>query len=68
MILLVGSLLITSEWHRTDDSVWFEVFAFARPAHPLAKVGRPLGRPVQRRFAADSLLSMAAAVEGIGER
>jgi uncharacterized protein (UPF0548 family) len=50
------------EWHATDDSVCYEVFAFARPAHPLAKVGSPIVRLVQRRFAADSLRAMAAAV------
>jgi uncharacterized protein (UPF0548 family) len=55
-------------WHRTDDSVWYEVFAFVRPAHPLAKVGRPFVRLVQRRFTVDSLCSMAEAVEGGEER
>ena len=54
----------TVEWSRVDDSVSYEVFAFARPAHPLAKAGPPFVRMVQRRFAADSLRSMAAAVEG----
>jgi len=50
------------EWHKADDSVCYEVFAFARPAHPLARVGRPFVLLVQRRFAADSLRAMAAAV------
>ena len=63
-----GEERFTVEWHRTDDSVFYEVFAFARPAHPLAKVGPPFVRAVQRRFAADSLRSMAAAVERGGER
>ncbi len=56
------------EWRTTDDSVWYEVFAFAHPAHPLAKVGRPFVRQSPSRFAADSLRDMAAAVEGGGER
>ena len=34
-----GEERFTVEWHRADDSVWYEVFAFARPAHPLASVG-----------------------------
>ena len=55
------------EWHHADDSVFYEVFAFARPAHLLVKAGPPFVRMVQRRFAADSLRSMAAAVEGGGE-
>ena len=51
------------EWHRADDSVWYEVFAFARPAHPLASVGPPFVRLVQRQFAAASLRAMTAAVD-----
>ncbi len=63
-----GEERFTVEWHRADDSVWYEVFAFARPAHPLARAGRLFVRPIQRRFAFGSLRSMAAAVEGGGER
>jgi uncharacterized protein (UPF0548 family) len=59
-----GEERFTLEWHRADDSVFYEVFAFARPAHPLARVGPPFVRLIQRRFAADSLRSMSAAVAG----
>jgi uncharacterized protein (UPF0548 family) len=59
-----GEERFTVEWHRADDSVFYEVFAFARPAHPLAKAGLPFVRLVQRRFAADSLRAMAAAIKG----
>jgi uncharacterized protein (UPF0548 family) len=52
----------TVEWRCVDDSVSYEVFAFARPAHPLAKAGPLFVRLVQRRFAADSLQVMAAVV------
>jgi hypothetical protein len=34
-----GEERFTVEWHRAYDSVFYEVFAFARPAHPLARVG-----------------------------
>ena len=34
-----GEERFTVEWHRADDSVFYEVFAFARLAHPLASVG-----------------------------
>jgi uncharacterized protein (UPF0548 family) len=54
-----GEERFTVEWHRADDSVWYEVFALA---HPLARVGPPFVRLVQRRFAAASLQAMAAAV------
>ena len=57
-----GEERFTVEWHRADDSVFYEVFAFARPAHPLARVGPPFVRLVQRRFAAASLRAMVAAV------
>jgi uncharacterized protein (UPF0548 family) len=56
-----GEERFTLEWHRADDSVSYEVFAFARPVHPLAKMGPPFVRLVQRRFAAASLRAMAAA-------
>jgi uncharacterized protein (UPF0548 family) len=63
-----GEERFTVEWDRADDSVSYEVFAFARPAHPLARAGQPFVRLVQRRFAADSLRSMVEAVEGGGKR
>jgi uncharacterized protein (UPF0548 family) len=46
---------------RADESVWYEIVAFSRPHHPLARVGRPFGRAVQRRFARDSLQAMRRA-------
>jgi hypothetical protein len=49
------------EWHRAEDSVFYEVFAFARPVHPLARVGPPFVQLIKRRFAAASLRAMAAA-------
>jgi uncharacterized protein (UPF0548 family) len=63
-----GEERFTVEWRRADNAVWYEVFAFARPAHPLARVGAPFVRLVQRRFATDSLRSMAAAVERGGNQ
>jgi uncharacterized protein (UPF0548 family) len=45
------------EW-RDDDTVWYDLLAFSRPYHPLAKVGRPLARQFQKRFAKDSLTAM----------
>jgi uncharacterized protein (UPF0548 family) len=52
------------EWHRADDSVWFEILAFARPRHWLARLGAPIVRRLQRRFAAEALGAMRAAVGG----
>jgi uncharacterized protein (UPF0548 family) len=49
------------EW-RADDSVWYEILAFSRPAHWLMKLGYPYMRRVQRRFGADSLQAIVRAV------
>jgi uncharacterized protein (UPF0548 family) len=49
------------EW-KTDDSVWYDIFAFSRPQHALAQIGFPLVRMLQKRFARDSLAAMEAAV------
>jgi len=52
------------EWHRGDDSVWFEILAFARPRHWLARLGAPITRSLQRKFAAEALQAIRAAVAG----
>jgi uncharacterized protein (UPF0548 family) len=49
------------EWDRADDGVWYDVLAFSRPNHPLARLGYPLARRTQRRFARDSAAAMRAA-------
>lgn len=53
-----GEEKFTVERHRTDDSVWFELLAFARPHHILAKIGFPFVRLFQRKFAADACRAM----------
>src|SRR5262245_14947922 len=50
------------EWDRADDAVWYDVLAFSRPRHPLARLGYPLTRRTQRRFARDSAAVMRRAV------
>jgi uncharacterized protein (UPF0548 family) len=52
------------EWNQQDDSVWYDLLAFSRPSHLLSRLGFPLARSLQRRFAADSKARMAAAVGG----
>lgn len=46
------------EWNRADDSVWYDILAFSRPRHPLVKLGSPVARLMQKRFARDSLAAM----------
>ena len=59
-----GEERFTVEWRRHDDAVWYELFAFARPGHPLARAGYPLARLIQKRFAAASYGAMRMAASG----
>jgi uncharacterized protein (UPF0548 family) len=56
-----GEERFSVEWHRADDSVWYDILAFSRPAHWLARLGYPLSRRLQRRFARDSMRVMRTA-------
>jgi len=49
-----GEERFTVEWNRADDSVCYELLAFARPHHILARIGFPLVGLFQRKFARDS--------------
>lgn len=59
-----GEERFTVEWRHDDDTVWYDVLAFSRPNQWAARLGYPLARRLQRRFAADSLAAMAAAAAG----
>ncbi len=52
-----GEERFTVEW-LNDDSVWYDLYAFSRPQHPLVKAGAPAGRMLQKRFARESLAAM----------
>lgn len=41
-----------------EDAVWYELTALSKPQHPLARLGSPAVRLVQRRFARDSVRSL----------
>jgi uncharacterized protein (UPF0548 family) len=49
------------EWHRKDDSVWYDLFAFSRPNSLLVRLGYLYARRLQRRFARDSTAAMTRA-------
>jgi uncharacterized protein (UPF0548 family) len=49
------------ERDRESGSVHYDVLAFSRPNHPLAWLGYPFARALQRRFARDSKEAMARA-------
>ena len=59
-----GEERFSVEWRDADDSVWYDLYAFSRPRHPLARLGYPVSRMFQKRFAADSKLAMVKAVNG----
>jgi len=46
------------EWNESDDSVWYDILAFSQPRHPLVRLGFPVARMMQKRFARDSLSRM----------
>jgi uncharacterized protein (UPF0548 family) len=55
-----GEERFTVEWKK-DDSVWYDIYAFSRPQHPLVKLGFPIARRLQKRFVKDSLASIVKA-------
>lgn len=49
------------EWNQEDDTVWYDLLAFSKPG-PLARLGYPFARHLQKRFARDSKEAMKKAV------
>jgi len=58
-----GEERFTVEWDRRNDSVWYDILAVSKPG-PLARLGYPYARRLQRRFANDSKRAMIRAVGG----
>jgi uncharacterized protein (UPF0548 family) len=56
-----GEERFTLEWHKEDDSVWYDILAFSRPRHPLVRMSFPLARLLQRRFVRESMKRMVRA-------
>jgi uncharacterized protein (UPF0548 family) len=57
-----GEERFTVEWDEDKDNVWYDILAFSRPRQPLARLGYPLSRSLQKRFARDSKAAMLRAV------
>ena len=53
-----GEERFSVEWNLAKDEVWYDILAFSRPQKKLAKLGYPLSRMLQRRFAAASMAAM----------
>ena len=59
-----GEERFTVEWNRSDGNVWYAILAFSRPQKALAKLGFPMSRMLQRRFAEASKAAMVTAASG----
>jgi len=53
------------EWDRAEGSVWYDIVAFSRPRHLLARLGYPWMRRIQKRFGRESAAAMCRAVGGV---
>jgi uncharacterized protein (UPF0548 family) len=64
-----GEERFTIEWHAKDGTAWYDILAFSRPNQFLVRLGYPLARRLQKRFAKESLGTMIATVQSTpGER
>jgi uncharacterized protein (UPF0548 family) len=59
-----GEERFTVEWNLADNDVWYEILAFSRPMKLAAKLGYPVSRFLQYKFAAASKAAMLNAVSG----
>jgi uncharacterized protein (UPF0548 family) len=57
-----GEERFTVTWEEVDDAVYYDILAFSRPNGLLSRLGYPLARRLQRRFARDSAAAMLRAV------
>lgn len=56
-----GEERFTIEWNRNKDEVWYDLLAFSRPRKVFAKLGYPLSRLLQKKFAEASKGAMLQA-------
>ncbi|MDQ3219907.1 MAG: DUF1990 domain-containing protein [Acidobacteriota bacterium] len=57
-----GEERFSVEYHKQNESVWYDLYAFSQPNYFLAKLGYPASRYLQKHFAIESKLAMAKAV------
>jgi uncharacterized protein (UPF0548 family) len=50
------------EWNQSTNEVWYDILAFSRPRHVLARLGYPIVRRMQWRFRHDSAEAMRRSV------
>ena len=52
------------EWDRGENTVWYDILAFSRPNHFLARLAYPMTRSTQKQFGRDSAAAMLKAANG----
>lgn len=50
------------EWDKSDNRVWYDILAFSRPRHVLARLGNFQVRRMQKRFAQQSAAAIQQAI------
>jgi uncharacterized protein (UPF0548 family) len=58
----IGEERFSVEFH-ADGTVWYDLYAFSRPGN-VARLGAPIARALQKRFARESKAAMVRAVRG----
>ena len=51
------------EYDKATGEVWYDLYAFSKPRHPLARIGYLIARHLQKRFARESLAAMKRACQ-----
>lgn len=59
---MMGEERFLVEWDEADDTVVYEVIAYSKPRHILARIGYPLARHLQKQFGPASLGAVRRAV------
>ncbi len=57
-----GEERFSVEYHKADESVWYDLYAFSQPNNILARMGYPAGRYLQKQFAIASKMAMQRAI------
>ncbi|CAM6087208.1 unnamed protein product [Calypogeia fissa] len=60
--LLAGEERFAVEWNKEDDTVWYDIYSFSKPAHFLSIVGFPVVKFQQQQFAKHSSEAMVKEV------
>jgi uncharacterized protein (UPF0548 family) len=63
-----GEERFSVEWNQSDNAVWYDILAFSKPNHFLTRLGYPVVRRMQKRFARESAAAMLTAVCGNDKR